>query len=73
MKKRLKNLNSLPYPFYQDSMGYYFWDETGTDLSGPYNSIEEAEKDLDSYADFLNGKPTESILKGGDIPTELEK
>ena len=54
-------------------MGYYFWDETGTDLSGPYNSIEEAEKDLDSYADFLNGKPTESILKGGDIPTELEK
>lgn len=62
MRKRLKNLNSLPYPFYQDQMGYYFWDETGTDLSGPYNSIEEAELALDLYTDFLDGKPNEEYI-----------
>ena len=36
------------------SAGWYFWDETGADCVGPYESRKDAEKALQDYAEYLN-------------------
>ena len=36
-------------------IGWYFWDETGADRHGPYESEEEAEKQLDRYCKEVLG------------------
>lgn len=41
--------------------GWYHWDETWADWSGPFESEEEAKKELKRYGEFLNSEPRISI------------
>lgn len=41
--------------------GWYHWDETWTDWSGPFESEEEAKKELKRYVEFLNSEPRISV------------
>ena len=34
--------------------GYWFSDETGTDICGPYNNLDECRKDFDGYLKWLD-------------------
>lgn len=36
--------------------GWYYWDETWCNASGPFNTYNECKVQLDNYLEELNGK-----------------